>query len=147
MMFSGTLRENLDLFHTRSEEEIWAALRHALQEGGENFSVGQRQLVCLARALLRQSRIICLDEATANIDVKTDATLQQVIKTEFSDRTVLTIAHRLNTIIDSDRILFLEDGQVAEYNSPAELLADGRQTHFKALIDELGEEAAANIKR
>jgi ABC-type multidrug transport system fused ATPase/permease subunit len=163
VMFAGSVRDNIDLFRECSDEQLWEALRHAslenvikqssgglealVQEGGENFSCGERQLVCLARALLRQSKIICLDEATANIDVKTDATIQEVIKTEFADRTVLTIAHRLNTIATHDRILVLDAGRVAEYGSPAELLALGDAGKFKALVQELGESAAAALER
>jgi len=165
VMFSGTVRENLDLFGERSDEQILSALRHVsmvqkgdalvhdycanlnamVQEGGENFSCGERQLICLARALLRQSKVICLDEATANIDIKTDATIQQVMKTEFADRTVLTIAHRLNTIATHDRILVLDAGQLVEFGSPAELLAKGDGGKFWALVQELGESAAKQL--
>ncbi len=93
-----------------------------MTEGGENFSVGQRQLFCLARAFLRKSRILIMDEATASIDLETDKLLQKVVITAFANRTVLTIAHRIATILNSDSILVLNEGKVAEYDSPENLL-------------------------
>merc|ERR1711973_728879 len=140
VLFSGSLRMNLDPFNSYSDEEVWNALEHAhlktfakslpalldheVSEGGENLSIGQRQLVCLARALLRKTKVLVLDEATAAVDLETDDLVQDTIRKEFADCTVLTIAHRLNTIMDSDRALVLDAGRVKEFDSPAGLLAD-----------------------
>ncbi|XP_031562171.1 multidrug resistance-associated protein 1-like [Actinia tenebrosa] len=139
VLFSGTLRFNLDPFDKYSDEELWKVLevshlkqfvsglaeglQHSIAEGGENLSVGQRQLVCLARALLRKSKVLVLDEATAAVDLETDELIQKTIRTEFADRTVLTIAHRLNTIMDYSRILVLDKGFVTEFDSPSSLLS------------------------
>uniref|UniRef100_A0A671VKK2 ATP-binding cassette, sub-family C (CFTR/MRP), member 3 n=1 Tax=Sparus aurata TaxID=8175 RepID=A0A671VKK2_SPAAU len=139
VLFSGTLRMNLDPFERYSDEEVWKALEHShLQkfvsnqpaklelecaEGGENLSVGQRQLVCLARALLRKTRILILDEATAAIDLETDDLIQSTIRTQFEDCTVFTIAHRLNTIMDYTRVLVLDKGQIAEFDTPTNLIS------------------------
>ncbi|XP_051795823.1 ATP-binding cassette sub-family C member 3 isoform X4 [Acanthochromis polyacanthus] len=139
VLFSGTLRMNLDPFEKYADEDVWKALEHShlqkfvsnqpakleleCSEGGENLSVGQRQLVCLARALLRKTRILILDEATAAIDLETDDLIQSTIRTQFEDCTVFTIAHRLNTIMDYTRVLVLDKGQIAEFDTPTSLLS------------------------
>ncbi|NXX28875.1 MRP7 protein, partial [Nicator chloris] len=135
-LFSGSIRENLDPQGKRTDAELrevleqchlWDAvtqmggLDSELGERGKSLSVGQRQLVCLARALLTQAKVLCIDEATASVDQKTDQLLQQTIRQRFADKTVLTIAHRLNTILDSDRVLVMQAGRVAELDSPAHL--------------------------
>lgn len=154
------MRDNLDPAHARGDNELWTALEQAhlapvvaampggldgtIAEGGGNLSSGQRQLVSLARALLTPSSILVLDEATAAVDVETDASVQAALRGgAFRDRTVLTVAHRLNTVLDSDRIVVLERGRVAEVGSPAELMkARGR---FYALVREAGlEDAVGN---
>ncbi|XP_048817765.1 multidrug resistance-associated protein 1 isoform X3 [Lagopus muta] len=138
ILFSGSLRMNLDPFDQHSDEDIWRSLElahlknfvsslpdklhHECSEGGENLSVGQRQLVCLARALLRKSKILVLDEATAAVDLETDNLIQSTIKSQFEECTVLTIAHRLNTIMDYTRVLVLDRGEVVECDSPDNLL-------------------------
>lgn len=148
-VFEGSIRSNLNPTNCFTDEQMWKALElshlkdHVLKmyaerdeedkdmesaldvrmsEGGANLSVGQRQLICLARALLIPSHILVLDEATAAVDVETDKVLQETIRKEFKDRTILTIAHRLNTIMDSDRIIVLEQGKVAEFDTPENLL-------------------------
>uniref|UniRef100_A0A671LL09 Canalicular multispecific organic anion transporter 2-like n=1 Tax=Sinocyclocheilus anshuiensis TaxID=1608454 RepID=A0A671LL09_9TELE len=139
VLFSGTLRMNLDPFEKYSDEEVWKVLELShlkkfvsnqpskleleCSEGGENLSVGQRQLVCLARALLRKTRILVLDEATAAVDLETDDLIQSTIRTQFEDCTVFTIAHRLNTIMDYTRVLVLDKGKIAEFDTPTNLLA------------------------
>ncbi|KAK9963932.1 hypothetical protein ABG768_005147 [Culter alburnus] len=152
VLFSGTLRMNLDPFQKFSDEEIWnvlelahlkdyvrglpTGLEHEVSEGGENLSLGQRQLLCLARALLRKSRILILDEATAAVDLETDDLIQTTIRREFSHCTVLTIAHRLNTILDSSRVMVLDSGKIVEFDSPSELL--NKHGHFYAMAKDAG---------
>ncbi|XP_015215911.2 multidrug resistance-associated protein 1 isoform X2 [Lepisosteus oculatus] len=139
VLFSGSLRMNLDPFDSYSDEEVWNALElahlktfvsglpdklnHECSEGGENLSLGQRQLVCLARALLRKTKVLVLDEATAAVDLETDNLIQSTIRSQFEECTVLTIAHRLNTIMDYTRVLVLDKGQIVEFDSPSNLLA------------------------
>ncbi|XP_019521622.1 PREDICTED: multidrug resistance-associated protein 1 [Hipposideros armiger] len=138
VLFSGSLRMNLDPFSQYSDEEVWTSLElahlknfvsalpdklnHECAEGGENLSVGQRQLVCLARALLRKTKILVLDEATAAVDLETDDLIQSTIRTQFDDCTVLTIAHRLNTIMDYMRVIVLDKGEIRECGPPSDLL-------------------------
>ncbi|KAK2533376.1 Abcc1 [Columba guinea] len=140
VVFSGSLRMNLDPFDQHSDEDVWRSLElahlknfvsslpdklnHECAEGGENLSVGQRQLLCLARALLRKSKILVLDEATAAVDLETDKLIQSTIKSQFEECTVLTIAHRLNTIMDYTRVLVLDRGEVVECGSPDDLLQE-----------------------
>ena len=151
ILFSGTVRDNLDPFNEATDNELWEALERAhlkdyisslenglsseVAQNGENFSVGQRSLICLARALLRKTKILILDEATAAVDVETDDLIQQTIRQEFKDRTILTIAHRIKTIMDSDKILVLDRGQVQEYGPPNELL------HAQGLFYSLAKQA------
>merc|ERR1711988_71710 len=153
VLFSGSMRMNLDPFNQYSDKNVWDALEHAhlksfvsnlpggmnfqVSEGGSNLSVGQRQLVCLARALLRKTKILILDEATAAIDLETDALIQNTIRTEFKDCTVITIAHRLNTVLDYDRIMVLDVGEVKEYDAPTKLL-ENHQSLFYAMCKDAG---------
>ena len=112
-------------------------LNFQLNELGANLSVGERQLICLARALLQQNKIIVIDEATANVDFETDRKIQETIRKNFQECTVLTIAHRLETIMDSDRVLVMSEGRVVEYDSPSVLLEKSDST-FAIFASRLG---------
>lgn len=162
-IFQGTIRANLDPTDQYTDSDIWHALKLShlsdhvmsmfeeyddkeeidnnpllvkLSEGGSNLSAGQKQLMCLARALTRKdSKVLVLDEATANVDVHTDRIVQETIRSAFKDRTILTIAHRLNTIIDSDRIIVLEKGQVKEFDTPENLLKDKEGLFYSLCLE------------
>ncbi|XP_071509693.1 ATP-binding cassette sub-family C member 5-like [Diadema antillarum] len=158
VLFIGTVRYNLDPYNKFSDDDIWDALEKTsmkekvanaemqlegpVMEKGSNFSAGERQLLCLARTLLRGSKIIFLDEATATIDNETDSLIQATIRGEFADRTVLTIAHRLHTVLDSDRIMVLDSGHIVEMDTPDRLLAD-KQSVFSAMMS-VGEISACD---
>ncbi|KAF0687503.1 hypothetical protein As57867_020707, partial [Aphanomyces stellatus] len=146
VLFKGTLRNYLDPFGEFSDDELWACLHKVklaeriggvdgkldsqVEENGENFSVGERQMLCMGRALLRQARIVVMDEATAAIDHETDQNLQRVIRTEFASSTVLTIAHRLDTVLDADRILVFDQGRLEQCDAPNALLEQGSGIFF-----------------
>ncbi|XP_033887088.3 multidrug resistance-associated protein 1-like isoform X1 [Acipenser ruthenus] len=150
VLFSGTLRMNLDPFDAYSDEEVWNSLElahlknfvsglpdrlnHECSEGGENLSLGQRQLVCLARALLRKTKILVLDEATAAVDLETDNLIQSTIRSQFEECTVLTIAHRLNTVMDYTRVIVMDKGLIVESDSPSNLI--GQRGHFYRMCRE-----------
>uniref|UniRef100_A0A8B9R1C5 Multidrug resistance-associated protein 1 n=1 Tax=Anas platyrhynchos TaxID=8839 RepID=A0A8B9R1C5_ANAPL len=152
ILFSGTLQSNLDPLGKHSDIELWEALElchlkgfveslpkkllHEISEGGENLSIGQRQLVCLARVLLRKAKILVLDEATASVDMETDNLVQSTIKREFYNCTILTIAHRLHTVMDSERVLVLDAGRILEYDTPNNLLQ--RKGAFSEMVAEAG---------
>ncbi|KAG0085747.1 Multidrug resistance-associated protein 1 [Podila epicladia] len=153
-LFAGTVRDNLDPFAETTDVELWEALErshlkiyiqslsgglsHEVLQGGENFSVGQRSLLCLARALLRKTKILVLDEATAAVDVETDQLIQRTIREEFRERTILTIAHRIKTVMDSDKILVLDQGRATEFEAPQVLLKN-RESSFYKLAQQAGE--------
>ncbi|KAH8355857.1 hypothetical protein KR200_006141 [Drosophila serrata] len=155
VLFSGTMRYNLDPFDEYSDDKLWRSLEEVklkdvvakmstglqskITEGGNNFSVGQRQLVCLARAILRENRILVMDEATANVDPHTDALIQATIRNKFKECTVLTIAHRLHTIIDSDKVLVVDAGRVVEFGTPYELLTMTDSKVFHGMVKQTGQ--------
>ena len=154
-LFSGSIRKNLDPFNEYDDHKVWQALTEAnllttikkmtggldalVWEGGSNLSVGQRQLLCLARSLLKNNRILVLDEATANVDQDTDSQIQKTIKNKFSECTVITVAHRLNTIIDMDKVLVMDAGQVIEFGSPYILLKN-QGGMFYSMVKQTGPE-------
>ena len=151
-MFTGTLRFNLDPTCVHEDNELWNVLELShlkefvmknlefgldteVSEGGSNFSVGQKQQICLARAILKKAKILVLDEATAAVDPETDDLIQSTIRKTFRDSTVLTIAHRLNTIMDSDKIVVLDKGKVAEVDSPTLLLKNSKSIFHSMAIN------------
>ncbi|XP_056644024.1 ATP-binding cassette sub-family C member 4-like isoform X1 [Diorhabda sublineata] len=160
VLFSGTLRKNLDPFDEYNDDILWNALeevelKHAVEElpcgldskmaeGGSNFSVGQRQLLCLARAIIRNNKILVLDEATANVDPHTDGLIQKTIRNKFADCTVLTIAHRLHTIMDSDRVLVMDAGSCVEFDHPYTLLLN-KFGVFHSLVMKTGKATAKSL--
>ncbi|XP_067439487.1 ATP-binding cassette sub-family C member 4-like [Thunnus thynnus] len=160
VLFTDTVRKNLDPFSQHTDEALWKAMEEVqlksvveelpgkletvLAESGSNFSVGQRQLVCLARAILRKNRILIIDEATANVDPRTDELIQKTIRDKFRECTVLTIAHRLNTIIDSDRILVLDSGSIQELDCPYTLLQNKEGALYK-MVQQTGRAEAAAL--
>lgn len=163
-LFSGcTIRENLDPFGSFSDDKINQALRDAhmldaireqgssgldsiVAEGGTNYSVGQRQLLCLARAILRKAKVLILDEATANVDTRTDHLLQEAIARSFSGASIIAVAHRLDTVIDYDKILVLGNGKVIAYDTP-NALASEKGSVFSSMIDDTGKGMATELRR
>eukprot|EP00474_Spongospora_subterranea_P010231 CRZ10689.1 hypothetical protein [Spongospora subterranea] len=165
VVFAGTIRSNLDPYGEFSDDDMWhalsaveltdhirlmgssesgAGLDAVCVENGSNFSLGQRQLFCIARAILTKSKVVVLDEATAAIDASTDAIVQKAFEENFADCTVLTIAHRLNTIIESDKILFMDQGRVAEFDRPSTLLND-ENSAFYGLVAQTGPDSARKL--
>ncbi|KAK9091882.1 hypothetical protein Syun_026793 [Stephania yunnanensis] len=150
-MFAGTIRSNLDPLEEYTDEQIWEALEKCqlgdevrkkefkldseVVENGENWSVGQRQLVCLGRVLLKRSKVLVLDEATASVDTATDNLIQQTLKEQFADCTIITIAHRITSVLDSAIVVLLDDGLLAEYDTPTKLL-ENKSSLFSKLVAE-----------
>lgn len=149
VLFSGTIRDNLDPMCEYSDIDLWKALddvklkqcipslQFQISEGGANFSAGQRQLICLARAIIRKNRILILDEATANIDPHTDALIQATIREKFGSCTVLTIAHRLDTVLDSDKVMVISNGRLVEFDTPDTLMKN-KDGVFHSLVVQSG---------
>ncbi|KAL3867284.1 hypothetical protein ACJMK2_044498 [Sinanodonta woodiana] len=161
VLFSGTLRRNLDPFFEYSDDQLWKVLGQVqlsdkvsssqgglsmeVSEGGQNFSVGQRQLLCLARAMLRFNKILILDEATANVDQMTDELIQQTVLDHFRHCTVLSIAHRLRTVMESDRLMILEHGQLVEMDRP-DVLLQNPEGYFYNLVQQTGKSEAQKLQ-
>ena len=151
VLFVGSFRDNVDPLGQFSDKEIWLALEksnlkpfvsslgagldHQITEGGENLSVGQKQLVCLTRALLRRNKILILDEATAAVDVETDELIQETIKNSFQNCTILTIAHRISTVMDYDKIIVMSKGEIVEYDTPQALIQDKSSLFYSMAIE------------
>ncbi|XP_042385542.1 putative ABC transporter C family member 15 [Zingiber officinale] len=159
-LFHGTVRTNLDPLRRHLDLEIWEALHKCrlgevvkqdqrlleapVAEDGENWSVGQRQMACLARVLLDRRRILVLDEATASVDTATDKFIQKTLREETGDCTVITVAHRIPTVIDSDLVLVLDEGKVFEFSSPRDLLKDDSSAFSKLVMEFLGRSKSGN---
>ncbi|XP_054158398.1 ATP-binding cassette sub-family C member 4-like [Oppia nitens] len=162
ILFTETVRKNLDPFGECDDSFIWEVLEKVqlkdtinrfpqkldqrISESGGSFSVGQKQLICLARAILRNNKILVLDEATANVDPQTDALIQDTIRNEFSNCTILTIAHRLHTIMDYDKVLVLDAGRLAQFDAPHNLVQD-RDGIFAQMIETTGHQMEHHLKQ
>ncbi|CAB4019775.1 multidrug resistance-associated 4-like [Paramuricea clavata] len=162
VIFAGSVRDNLDPFSNHTDIELWSALEQVqlkdvvnnfpeklefqITESGNNLSIGQRQLICLARAIIKHNRILIIYEATANVDHKTDNLIQETIRDKFRDCTVLTIAHRLNTIMDADRIMVLDAGSIVEFDEPYELLKRPKSA-LSLMVTQTGKETSLQLQR
>lgn len=157
ILFSGTIRKNIDPLDKYKDEEIWRAIRIVkltemvpnlemkITESGSKYSSGQRQLICLARALVTRNKIIVLDEATANMDPETDKLLHETIRVHFGHSTVLTIAHRINTVIKSDKVLVVDGGRIVQYGKPNDLLRQ-RDGQFRKMASQAGIQLTDDIQ-
>ena len=160
VLFSGTVQDNLDPFREQSAHRVLQVLRDVqlfskfeadgglearIADGGENLSVGERQLICLGRAMLCDVKVLVLDEATSSVDVDTDLMIQRLVRKLFRQCTILTIAHRLNTIADADLVLLLSQGEVLELNHPRELLQNP-DSMFSQMVDQLGDRNARRFR-
>lgn len=156
VLFEGTVRSNIDPTGQYSEDDIWKSLERCqlkdvvtakpgkldslVVDNGDNWSVGQRQLLCLGRVMLKRSRLLFMDEATASVDSQTDAVIQKIIREDFAACTIISIAHRIPTVMDCDRVLVVDAGKAKEYDSPAQLLE--RPSLFAALVQEYANRSA-----
>lgn len=156
-LFMGSLRDNLDPLRQYDDATLWSALNevklnkmfnsldHTIACGGNNLSAGQQQLLCLARAIVHKNKILVLDEATANVDPATDDLIQNTISNKFKDCTVLIIAHRLNTIVDSDKVLVMDNGEAVEFDQPHVLLQQN-DSYFSRMIEQSGNATSQHLK-
>ena len=142
----GSLKYNIDPFNKTKDEEIISILKRIgfeytekdedilnrkIEQGGSNLSVGEKQLICIARAILRKTKIVVMDEATANIDMKTEEKIQKALQLVLNNSTVITVAHRIKTIIDYDKILVLNNGKIEEFDTPKNLLKNEKSLFFE----------------
>ena len=157
VLFSETIRYNIDPFNNYTDSQVLDALsivkldkmilnlpnglQTMMSEHGSNFSVGESQLICVARALLKKSKILLIDEATASVDPNTDMLIQKILKERFKSKTVLTIAHRIQTILDCDKILVLKSGKVVEFDTPNNLLAKDVKSDKNAVFAAMYQQA------
>ncbi|KAG9120977.1 hypothetical protein FRC07_003265, partial [Ceratobasidium sp. 392] len=141
VLYAALRSAGLDTLHIEGEEDNSIGLDTGVSAGGTNFSLGQRQIIALARAIVRRSKVVILDEATAAIDYKTDTAIQTSLRTELADKTLIIVAHRLQTVCDADKIMVLEAGKIVEFDTPIALLRNERGA-FRALVDESGDKDA-----